>query len=106
MGIDFHHHAFGEDQRYALQQYDQIIKQEQIDVVLICGDIYDTTLASKEAIQLFDEVMHHMIKDLKVKVIVIAGNHDSPTRLSVMKDLLKTQGYIRSFNGTVTTFNN
>ena len=92
LGIDFHHHAFGEDQRYALQQYDQIIKQEQIDVVLICGDIYDTTLASKEAIQLFDEVMHHMIKDLKVKVIVIAGNHDSPTRLSVMKDLLKTQG--------------
>lgn len=92
LGIDFHHHSFYEDQRYALSQYYQLIKAEAIDVVLICGDIYDTTLASKEAIQLFDEAMQYMIQELKVKVIVIAGNHDSPTRLSVMKDLLKKQG--------------
>lgn len=92
LGIDYHHHSFREDQLYALAQYYQLIKEEAIDVVLICGDIYDTTLASKEAIQLFDEAMQHMIQELKVKVIVIAGNHDSPTRLSVMKELLKTRG--------------
>lgn len=92
LGINYHHHSFDQDQRYVLEQYYQLIQQEKIDVVLICGDIYDTTLASKEAIQLFDEAMQHMIQELKVKVIVIAGNHDSPTRLSVMSDLLKKQG--------------
>lgn len=101
LGIDYHRHSFTEDQRYALRQYYEIIQREAVDVVLICGDIYDTTLASKEAIALFDEAIKHMIQELKVKVIVIAGNHDSATRLSIMRDLLKAQGlYIY---GTLTS---
>lgn len=92
LGIDYHRHSLIEDQRYVLNQYYQLIVKEAVDVVLICGDIYDTMLASKEAIGLFDEAMKHMIQELGVKVIVIAGNHDSPTRLSIMRDLLESQG--------------
>lgn len=92
LGIDYHRHSFTSDQQYVLEQYYRVIQQEAVDVVLICGDIYDTTLATKEAITLFDEALKHMIQELKVKVIVIAGNHDSPTRLSVMSALLAQQG--------------
>ena len=71
LGIDYHRHSFTEDQRYALRQYYEIIQREAVDVVLICGDIYDTTLASKEAIALFDEAIKHMIQELKVQGIMI-----------------------------------
>ena len=92
LGIQLHRHSLLEDQRYMLQQLYQIVVQEAIDVVLICGDIYDTTLASKDAIILFDEAMKMLCKTLKCQVIVIAGNHDSHVRLSAMQELLREQG--------------
>lgn len=92
LGIQLHRRSLMEDQRYILQQLYQIVEQEHISVVLISGDIYDTTLASKEAILLFDEAMKMLCKTLKCQVIVIAGNHDSHVRLSTMRDLLQEQG--------------
>lgn len=92
LGIDLHKHSLLKDQQYFIDQLCDIVIQEDIDVVLISGDIYDTTLASKEAISLFDDAMRRLCMDLKRKVVVIAGNHDSQTRLSVMKDLLKEAG--------------
>lgn len=92
LGIDLHKHSLIEDQRYFIEQLCEIIRTEAVDVVLISGDIYDTTLASKEAIMLFDEAMRRICKELKRQVVVIAGNHDSQTRLSIMKDLLEDSG--------------
>lgn len=92
LGIELHRHSLIEDQRWFLQQLYQIIQNENIDVVLISGDIYDTTLATREAIALFDEAMKTICQDMKKQVIVIAGNHDSSTRLSAMKALLKPSG--------------
>lgn len=92
LGIYLHKHSLIEDQRYFLQQLKTIIQREAIDVILISGDIYDTTLASKEAIDVFDEAMQLLCVELKKQVILIAGNHDSYTRLSVCKDLLKQAG--------------
>ena len=42
-------------------------------------DVYDTILASKEVIELYDDIMYMLCMELKKKVIVIAGNHDSAT---------------------------
>lgn len=92
LGIDLHKHSIIEDQRSFIDQLCKIIVTHQVDVVLISGDIYDTTLATKEAIALFDEAMERICKELKKQVVVIAGNHDSQTRLSVMKELLKASG--------------
>ncbi len=92
LGIELHRHSLLEDQRWFLTQLYQIIQKETIDVVLISGDIYDTTLATKEAIELFDDAMKTICQDMKKQVIVIAGNHDSSTRLSAMKALLKPSG--------------
>lgn len=92
LGIDLHKQSMIEDQQYFIDQLCEIIQEEKIDVVLVSGDIYDTTLASKEAITVFDDAMRRICKELQCKCVVIAGNHDSQTRLSVMKDLLCEQG--------------
>lgn len=92
LGIELHRHSLIEDQRWFFKQLYHIIETEAVDVVMISGDIYDTTLASKEAIELFDEAMNMICKQLKKQVIVIAGNHDSQTRLSMMKELVRPSG--------------
>lgn len=92
LGIHLHKHSLIEDQRYFLRQLKNIILAENVDVIVISGDIYDTTLASKEAIDVFDEAMKLLCMELHKQVILIAGNHDSHTRLSVLKDLLKGAG--------------
>ena len=61
LGIDYHRHSFTEDQRYALRQYYEIIQREAVDVVFICGDIYDTTVL--EALKIpkeFDEQLYNL----------------------------------------------
>lgn len=92
LGIDLHKQSLIEDQKVMIDEICTIILEEQIDVVLISGDIYDTTLASKEAIHLFDYAMKRICQELHCQCVVIAGNHDSQTRLSVMKDLLASSG--------------
>lgn len=92
LGIDLHKLSLKEDQRFMLQQLYALIEREAVDVILICGDIYDSALSTKEAIQLFDEAMTQLCKVMKKQVIVIAGNHDSGERLSAMHQLLKEMG--------------
>lgn len=91
-GIDLHKMSLLQDQEFFIEQLISIIQKEQIDVILVSGDIYDTTLASKEAIELYNKVMTILCLKLKKKVIVIAGNHDSPTRLASCAELLAPMG--------------
>ena len=92
LGIDLHKVSLLKDQAYFFSQLLKIIEEEQIEVIIIAGDIYDTALASKEAIRLFDAMMTKLCMDMKKEVIVIAGNHDSGERLSSMNQLLSAMG--------------
>lgn len=92
LGIDVYKVSMEKDQRYFLSQLRMIVLEEEIDVVLISGDVYDTALASKEAITLFNDAMHMLCMELKKQVIVIAGNHDSATRLASCASILAPMG--------------
>ena len=68
----------------------------EIDVILLCGDIYDKAIPTIEAIHLLDEFLEEL-SDLKVKVLMISGNHDSSERLSFGRNLFKRSNlYIAS----------
>ena len=92
LGMDLYKVTLMEDQRWFKQQLKAIIEEECIDAVLVAGDVYDTILASKEAIELYDDIMYMLCMELKKKVIVIAGNHDSATRLASLSRLLEGMG--------------
>ncbi|SOB99938.1 exodeoxyribonuclease I subunit D [Ureibacillus xyleni] len=81
-----------EDQRHVLQQFLQAIDEEQPDVVIIAGDLYDRSLPPVDAVNLLDDILAEIVLKRKVPVLSIAGNHDSPTRLQFGSKLMKESG--------------
>ena len=80
-----------EDQQYILKQILNIIEEEQPDAVLMAGDIYDKSVPSAEAVQLFDEFLYRLSEGGR-QVFVISGNHDSPERLAFGGRLMDRRG--------------
>jgi len=84
--------SYIEDQRYMTEQICRIAVENRADGILIAGDVFDRSIASREALLLYDEVMEHICADLGIPVYMIAGNHDGAERLSQCKGLLKKSG--------------
>lgn len=66
-----------------------IIKKEHIDVVLVAGDIFDTTTPSNRAQELYYAFLNNVAQSCCQHIVIIAGNHDSPTFLDAPKELLR-----------------
>lgn len=73
--------SFYEDQKYILEEIINIVKEKDIEGVLIPGDIYDKSIPSSEANLLFDNFLTQLAH-LNIQVFIISGNHDSNERLS------------------------
>ena len=81
-----------EDQRFFIDEICRIIRERQVDAVLLAGDVYDRSVASAAAIRLYDYAMNRICRELHTKVLTIAGNHDSAERLSSCGQLLEKAG--------------
>lgn len=81
-----------EDQKYILKQIVEKIKNEKIELVLITGDIYDRSVPPSDAVTCLNNFLKILIKDLKVKVCIIAGNHDSKERLGFGSEIFANDG--------------
>ena len=92
-----------EDQKYILNQILQIVTNEQVNTVLIAGDVYDKSVPSAQAVTLFDDFLTRL-EALECTVLLIAGNHDSPERLAFGAHLLqKSRVYLSPvFDGRLT----
>lgn len=90
-----------EDQEYILKEIINIINEKEIKALLISGDIYDRSVPPTEAVNLLDNFLKILIKDLKIKVFIISGNHDSKDRLGFGNKIFEDEGlYIESkYNG-------
>ena len=90
-----------EDQEYMLNEIIDKIKEEKIETVLISGDVYDRSVPPADAVNLLDDFLRKLIKELKIKVFIISGNHDSKDRLSFGSKIFEDEGlYIESrYNG-------
>jgi len=92
-----------EDQEYMLKEIINIIKAEKVQVLLISGDVYDRSVPPTEAVNLLDSFFKILIKELKIKVFIISGNHDSKDRLGFGNKIFEDEGlYIESkYTGTL-----
>jgi len=77
-----------EDQRHVLDQIIEIIKAEEVDGILIAGDVYDKSQPTVEAVELFDDFLTTM-SETGIPIFIISGNHDSPERLNFGKRILE-----------------
>jgi len=92
LGRQFHNVSLLEDQRHALEQLIAIIRERQVDVVLVAGDIYDRSVPPAAAVELLDDTVHTICHELGVPLIMIAGNHDGPQRLAFASRQLAEAG--------------
>src|SRR5690554_1470549 len=67
----------------------ETIQQNDIEVLLVAGDVFDTTAPSNRAQELYYQFLHKVSVSTCNHVVIIAGNHDSPSFLNAPKELLK-----------------
>lgn len=81
-----------DDQAHVLDQVLLAIRDVRPDAFVIAGDVYDRAVPPKEAVSLLDAFLVRVIREEKVPVLIIAGNHDSPERLGFGASFLGEQG--------------
>lgn len=81
-----------DDQAHVLDELVHLARDTRAEAVVIAGDIYDRAVPPVEAVELFDEVLSRLLLDEKIKVLYIAGNHDSAARLGFGSRLLAGGG--------------
>lgn len=70
------------EQQYALAEILTIAKKENVDAIVIAGDLYDRSVPAVEAIKLYNDLMIEWNLKEKFPIFAISGNHDSSIRLS------------------------
>lgn len=65
------------------------VSQQQIDVLLVAGDIFDTSTPSNKAQALYYQFLNNVSKTCCRHIVIIGGNHDSPSFLNAPKVLLQ-----------------
>jgi exonuclease SbcD len=68
----------------------QAIEDHGVDVLLVAGDVFDTTTPSNLAQSLYYRFLCRVASSRCRHVVVIAGNHDSPSFLDAPRELLKS----------------
>jgi len=88
-----------EDQEAVLHALVDRVKELDVDVLIMAGDLYDRAIPPKEAVTLANDIFNRLIREAGIPVLAIAGNHDSNERLEYGAELLAgSQLYIE---GTV-----
>ena len=93
LGQNFYGYDRSEEQQDFLRQLAQIVAESQPDALLVSGDIYHTAAPSSATVALYVNAMleiHEACPDMRI--IVIAGNHDSASRLESDSRLWKLAG--------------
>lgn len=70
------------EQKRVLDEIISIVNYENIDCVIIAGDIFNVSSPSADAEELFFDVIQKLSAEGERFVFVLAGNHDDPTRIS------------------------
>ena len=95
-----------EEQHFVMQEICEIAEREQVDAVIVAGDLFDTFNPPTEAVDLLYKTLKRLSDNGHRPVIAIAGNHDSPDRIEAPDPLARACGIIFAGypNSVVPTF--
>jgi exonuclease SbcD len=77
-----------DEHRAVLAEVVEIARAQAVDLVLVCGDLFETSAPTPES----EAIAWHALlelADVAGNVVVIAGNHDSPRRLDALRGVLR-----------------
>ncbi|MBC7387840.1 MAG: exonuclease SbcCD subunit D C-terminal domain-containing protein [Opitutaceae bacterium] len=91
IGQLFHEYDRSYEHQKFLDWLVQLLQTEQIDVLLISGDVFDISNPSATSIKMFYTFLNQATKaNPDLQIIITAGNHDSASRLEAPKPLLES----------------
>ncbi|MBQ9156443.1 MAG: exonuclease subunit SbcD [Eubacterium sp.] len=82
------------EQKLFLEDFVRICGEEEPDLILIAGDIYDSYNPPAYAEQLFYDTLKKLSRNGACVTVIIAGNHDNPDRLTASGPLARDHGII------------
>lgn len=91
LGRQFHGASLLDEQAAAVERIVELTREQQADVVVIAGDLYDRAIPSGPAVELLDDALVRL-RDTGAIVVAISGNHDSSSRAGFGDRLLSRAG--------------
>ena len=87
------------EQEAVLSGLAAVVAAEQVDVVVVAGDVYDRAVPSADATGVLDRVIGRLLAT-GARVVLTPGNHDSARRLGTFSGLLSAAGlHVRAATG-------
>lgn len=83
-----------DEQQLFLEDFIKTVHENDIQIVIIAGDIYDTSNPPARAENMFYDALKKISDNGNIMTIIIAGNHDNPERLSAAGPLAREHGII------------
>lgn len=83
-----------EEQREVLQEICELAEQQQVDLVIVAGDLFDAFNPPVDATELLYQTLKRLTANGTRPVVAIAGNHDSPDRIDSPDPLARACGII------------
>lgn len=65
------------------------IRKHQVELLLVSGDIFDTSLPSAESTNLYYRFLYRLFAETDTYTVITAGNHDSPRHLEAPREFLE-----------------
>lgn len=91
IGRTFHGHATLDALAEALGELPRIVRERQVDAVLVAGDVFDSAAPSAQAYRLLGDVLRE-VRGAGAAVVLSSGNHDSPARLGFQAEWAQAAG--------------
>ncbi len=91
LGRNFHGASLLHEQKAVIDRIVELAQDAEVDLVVIAGDLYDRAIPPADAVTLFDEALVRL-SETGAKIVAVAGNHDSPSRVAVADRVLERAG--------------
>ncbi|MDN5892616.1 MAG: exonuclease SbcCD subunit D [Nocardioides sp.] len=91
LGRSFHREGMLDHQAAYVDHLLEVIATEQVDLVVLSGDVYDRALPPVDAVRLANETFTRIAKS-RADLVVTSGNHDSAMRLGFGAELMDSAG--------------
>ncbi len=88
LGLRLYKREIVEEHRFFFAWLMELLKEREIDVLMISGDVFDQANPTNEARQLYYDFLKQLIS-LRIKVIITGGNHDAPGILNAPREILR-----------------
>lgn len=94
LGKNLEGHSRMDEQEKFLDELIKIVEEENVDMVIVAGDIYDSSNPPSRAEKMFYKALKKISNNGERLILIISGNHDNPERLVAAGPLATDHGII------------